>query len=449
MFASRADTRMNAPRKAELPRPRRRWRRWLLALCAAPVVLLALLWLVAWIALPPERVVPMVLAQVGESLNLEISAEGDPASRLGDSPTFVVRNVVAREPGAATPLLRVDRVLVALPWRTLRSLGDTLELARVELDAPILDVPALRHWLATRPAGDTRVPTLADGLHVRNGRVDGDGWRVEALDLSLPRLQLSQPLRATLRGRYADTATQVPFDLAATLMCAASGSGVGVAGHATLQREDWRLPAWLTLSGTLHWNDGLQLLPLRFGASARYVSGDTAIPFVLGAYGPLRRHGDAWTLVPAGVTVRGGGLVPTFDARGRFALGDRLLLELDGRIAEWPAGWPALPPPLGQSKVPLSVSAAYAGVANLSDPLQLRVARDDPVSSTGQALRFDGRLRIPAIAGWAAAPTAQGSPLPPLEGRLEVPRMDVSGARLEGVTVEFEDDDAPAETATP
>ena len=448
MFASRSSTGMNASGDTASPRLRRRWRRWLLALCATPVVLLALLWLVAWIALPPERVVPMVLSRIGAALNLEISAEGDPASRLGDSPTFVVRNVVAREPGAATPLLRVDRLLVALPWSTLRSLGDTLDLTRVELDAPVLDVPALQHWLATRPPGDTRLPTLADGLHVRNGRVEGDGWQVASLDLALPRLQPSQPLRATLRGRYADAATQVPFDLAATLMRAASGSGMGVAGRATLQRDGWRLPAWLTLSGALHWDDGLQLLPLRFGASARYVSGDSAIPFVLGAYGPLRRQGDAWTLVPAGLALRGGGLVPTLDARGRLALGRKLLLELDGRIAEWPSDWPALPPPLGRSQAPLALSVAYADAPDLSGPLQLRVARDDPASSTGQALRFEGRLRVPEIVGWATAAT-QGSPLPPLEGRLETPLVEISGARLEGVTVEFEDDDAPAEATKP
>lgn len=339
-------------------------------------------------------------------------------------------------------------MLVALPWSTLRSLGDTLDLTRIELDAPILDIPALRHWLATRPPGETRLPTLAEGVQVRSGRIDGDGWRVESLDLSLPRLQPSDPLRATLRGRYADAATQAPFDLAATLMRLASGSGVGVAGNATLRRDGWQLPAWLTLSGALHWNDGLQLLPLRFGASARYVSGDTAIPFALGAYGPLRRHGDAWTLAPAGVALRGGGLVPTFDARGGLALGDRLLLELDGRIARWPADWPALPPPLGRSQAPLSVSIAYADATDLSGPLQLRVARDDPVSSTGQALRFDGRLRVPAVAGWAAAAT-RDSPLPPLEGRLETPLVEISGARLEGVVVEFGDDDAPAETPRP
>ena len=433
--------------QAGAPRARRRWLRWLLVLCAVPLLLLALLWLVVWIVLPPERMVPMVLAHLGAALNLEISAEGDPASRLGERPTFVVRNVVAREPGADTPLLRVDRVLVALPWSTLRSLGDPLDLTRIELETPTLDLPALRHWLATRPPGDTRLPTLAEGVHVRDGRVDGDGWRIESLDLSIPRLQPAQPLRTTLRGRYADDATRVPFNLAATLMRQASGSGVGVAGHVAMQRDGWLLPAWITLSGALHWNDGVQLLPLHLGASARYVSGDTSIPFVLGVHGPLRRHGDTSTLAPAGIAVRGAGVVPTFDARGRFALGGRLLVELDGRIAQWPADWPALPPPLGQSQAPLSVSIAYAGSTDLSDPLQLRVVRDDRASGAGQDLRFDGRLRVPAIADWAAA-GAQDSPLPPLQGRLQAPRVEVSGARLEGVTIEFEDDDTPLAAPT-
>src|SRR5690606_33772026 len=96
------------------------------------------------------------------------------------------------------------RILVALPWSTIRSLGDTLDLARLEIDAPTLDVPALQHWLASRPPSETRLPTLSDGLQVRAGRVDGDGWRIEALALAIPRLHPDQPLRAQAQGRYAD-----------------------------------------------------------------------------------------------------------------------------------------------------------------------------------------------------------------------------------------------------
>ena len=55
---------MNAtPAQAGAPRARRRWRRWLLVLLAAPVALVLLLWLVVWIALPPERMVPLVLQE--------------------------------------------------------------------------------------------------------------------------------------------------------------------------------------------------------------------------------------------------------------------------------------------------------------------------------------------------------------------------------------------------
>ena len=40
------------------------------------------------------------------------------------------------------------------------------------------------------------------------------------------------------------------------------------------------------------------------------------------------------------------------------------------------------------------------------------------------------------------------TPLPPLQGRLQAPRVEVSGARLEGVTIEFEDDDTPPAAPT-
>ena len=429
--------------QARAPRARRRWLRWLLAPCALPFALVALLWLVAWIALPPERAVPLLLARIGASLNLEITAEGDPSSRLGRRPTFVVRNLVAREPGAQRPLLRARRILVALPWRTLRSLGSTLDLARVEIDAPVLDVPALRHWLASRPPGDARMPTLSDGLQVRAGRIDGGSWRIEALELALPRLHPGQPLRARAAGRYADAATQAPFSLAATLVRPASGRGFGLAGVVAPVRDGWRLPAWITLSGSLHWADAIALLPARFGASARYVADDTELPFSLGLHGPLRAHRGAWTLLPAGVALRGGGIVPTFDSHGRIALGQRLLFELDGRIAQWPAQWPALPPPLGASRAPLSLSAGYLGPPGLGEPLRLRVERDDSVP--GQALRFDGRLRVPALLAWATAERAD-SLLPPLDGRLEASRVEISGALLEGVAIDFEDDDADAPT---
>lgn len=419
------------PRPARPPQARRRWRRLLLLLPLSLLGLLLVLALVAWLALPPARLVPMVLARIGASIGLEISAEGDAATRLGRHPLVVVRNLVAREPGAERALLRARRVEVALPWRTVRGLGDPLALVRVELDGPVLDLPALQQWLASRPPGDGRLPTLEEGLYVRDGRLDGAGWRVEALELTLPRLRGDAPVRARATGRYDDGATRAPFALAATLQRPESGRGFAVVGAIAPARAGWRLPIRITLSGALHWQDRLALLPARFGASGRYLAGETDIPFALGLHGPLRAHAGAWTLLPAGIALRGGGLVPELDARGAFAIGQRLRLQIDGRIAHWPEAWPTLPPPLGASRQPLALSAAYRGPFDLSAPLALRVARDD--------LRFDGRLDIPGLVDWAST-LDQGGLLPPLEGRLEAEAMEISGARLEGVRIEFEDD---------
>src|SRR5690606_482165 len=256
-----------------------------------------------------------------------------------------------------------------------------------------LDLPALRHWLASRPPGDGRLPPLIEGLHVREGRIDGDGWRVESLALDKPQLRADAPVRARAPRRYADAATRAPFDLAATLQRPASGRGFAVVGALAPARADWRVPMQATLSGALHWDDALALLPARFGASGRYESGDTVVPFIVGLHGPLRAHGPTWRLVPASLTLRGGGLVPQLDARGRLVSGQRLLLRLDGRSAEGRAQGPPRPRPLGAATRPLALPVASLGPLDRGAPLGPRVARD--------GLRFDGHLDLPGLMAWA------------------------------------------------
>lgn len=422
---------MNAPpRPAGTPRARRRWPRRLLWWCALPLgALLLVLIALAWL-LPPQRVVPLVLDRLGDALGLQIRAEGDPASRLGRHPGFVVRAVTVRAPGAERPLLEARRILVAVPWATLRGLGASLDLVRIELDAPVLDVPALQQWLSTRPSGDARLPTLAEGLHIRDGRVLGDGWTLEALQLSLPKLQTETTLRAQARGVYVDGDLRAPFSLASTLMALQDGRGFGLAGSLSPARDDWRLPGWIQLSGRLSWRDGLRLDAARFGSQARYLAGGTTLPFALGLHGPLRWQGGTLALSPAAVALHGEGLVPTLAARGALALDEGLALRLDGHLARWPETWPALPPPLGASTAPVAIALDYHGGYTLDAPLQLRLARDD--------VRFSGQLAVPALLTWSRSPGV--SPLPPLQGRVEARAMELSGARLQGVVVEFEDD---------
>jgi hypothetical protein len=174
---------------------------------------------------------------------------------------------------------------------------------------------------------------------------------------------------------------------------------------------------------------------MRFGMSARYESGKTTLPFALGLHGPMAFNNATWRVVPMQLALRGDGTVPDLGARGSLSLGRQLKLHLGGEIAAWPAGWPALPPPLAQSKSPLPFALDYAGRIDLRDVATLALQRDET--------RFDGRFRTTDVTAWANA-KSRGSLLPPLSGTLATPRLDIAGATLEGVEVELDDPDLPA-----
>lgn len=405
-------------------------------LFSAAIVLLLLLALLLRLLLQPERVAGFVLDSLGESFGLEITATGTSEYRLRGTPMLVVRDVIAREPGASTPLLRAQRVYVAVPWSTVRSRGETLDISRVELDAPVLDLPALQHWLASRPPGGSRMPTLSDGLQLEDGRVTGDGWSVDGLTISVPRLQPQQRVDARVAGRYRADALSLRFDVALAMTRPANDAGFAIVGPLTAASGDWRLPARLKLSAPLHFgNEGLRSTRLRAAASGRYDSGETRLPFTLAVSSPMRFRDGTLALAPAGVALRGADLVPNMDASGSLAHGRRLLIRLDGHLANWPRGWPVLPPPIGASDSPLPFALDYLGRTDLSDPASVQLQRDD----TG----FDARFRIADIGAWNSA-TTDGSPLPPLSGHLTTPRIDISGAQLEGVEMEFEEPSLPA-----
>jgi hypothetical protein len=98
-----------------------------------------------------------------------------------------------------------------------------------------------------------------------------------------------------------------------------------------------------------------------------------------------------------------------------------------------------LPAPLGHSTSPLPFVLAYDGPANLSGVAALKLQREDTV--------FDGRFHLFEVMDWIDA-SAQGSPLPPIAGTLETPRLEISGATLQGVEVQLEDPSMPATATT-
>ena len=407
------------------------------------VVALLLLALLLRVALQPEHATRLILDQAGKALGLEITASSG-EYRLRGTPQLVLHDVLAREPGA-TPLLRASRIYLSLPWSTIRARGSDLTVRRIELDAPGFDLPAYQHWIATRPPSARRIPTLTDGLRIRDGRIDNDDWAIDGIDADLPSLHPDRPAQARLRARYLDPPLAIPVDLAVALshpsaMATGAVTGFATRGHITIERGDWRLPATIALSGPLLLGeDDLRITPAHLGLAARYESGKTALPFTLGLHGPLQFDEATWVLAPVGAALHGQGPVPTFNARGALALGRRLVLQLDGRIAQWPETWPALPAPIGQSTSALPFVLYYIGRPDLSEIATLHLERDTTI--------FDGRFRLPDVIAWIDADKL--SPLPPLDGHATTPRMEISGAQLEGVEVSIDDPALPADNARP
>jgi hypothetical protein len=413
-----------------------RRRKIALFLIAALILIAALL--LRWLS-RPEFVTAALLDRTGKALGLEITATGVGEYRLRGTPQLIVRNVTAREPGDKAALLTAERIFISVPWSTLRARGSDLTANRMELDAPVLDMAAFQRWQAKRPPSDTPIPTLSRGIVIVRGQILGSDWKVEGLAAELPSLAPGRPLRMHVRGRYAGGELRVPADVYASLTKPGSGAGVGVVGQVTLESAQWRLPSRIKLSAKLRSEQGIRLDNAVLGAQSRYVSGDTSLPFALGLAGPLLLSDSTIALQPAGVSLRGQDVMPTLAAAGGLSLADVLRIDLDGNLAGWPSTWPALPPPIGQSSSPLPFALDYDGASDLSGIAALRLRRDQTA--------FDGRFRLFEVMDWSAA-GAKGSLLPPLSGTLTAPKLEVSGAVLEGVELQLEDPAIPAGRAS-
>lgn len=410
-------------------------RRRAIALGALAALLLIFPLGLYWIA-QPERVAGVIMGQLGESLDLEITAGGSSEYWLRGNPALVVRDIEVRQPGADTPLLRAERIYLSLPWSTIRARGAELVADRLEIDAPQLDLDALQHWRETRPpAAETRVPTLKNGLEIVRGRVIGGDWTIDRIAVSLPSLAPDAPVAAQVSGRLQTVTTALPFDLHVALTRPAFDAGLGASGMATVRTPDWRLPMRLRLGGRLHdGDDGLGLDRLKVGANARHIAEGSQSPFVYGLAGRLRYDSGQLTIAPMGLVIRGRDKIPSLDAQGAFAWQQDVALDLDGALTQWPETWPELPAPIGQSDSELPFTLRYRGPVDLSGDTALQLRRD--------ATRFDSRFRLPEVLAWidaAAGPT----PLPPIDGELTTPVLEITGATLHDVQIQFENDPAP------
>lgn len=152
---------------------------------------------------------------------------------------------------------------------------------------------------------------------------------------------------------------------------------------------------------------------------------------------------------------------------GRLALAESLWLQLDGRLAAWPLGWPAFPalpaPLLAPAEAsPLALSLALrdeAGAATLALTLAQDAAADAGTRRDAASAAIGGEAATPArttlaidgpldaLAAWD--PAAPGDPLPGVSLRLQAPRLELDGALIEGLEIELAPADAAPADAAP
>ena len=362
--------------------PRRSRRRWLwlllpLAALAAFFVLRALL--------QPERVTAFLLRQAEQATGLTLTLE-QPAD-IGIWPDLHLELIGLRAsaPGAVTPLLRAERVEVALTWSALRA--ETLQLQRLTLIEPVLDVPALQVWLArdadTGPPAPLRLPQFDAAFAVEDGSVVGDGWEVQQLSLALPALRNGTPTTLTASGSIATASDVHGFDIV------------------------------LDTAPTLDQFD-LALAPLT---------------------------------LQLGTTLLGDER-PTLAGELHFTVPDALRFGLATQLAAWPAGWPALPfadagttatspdPGVGPDDGRVEVRVDFTGTTVLQGDIDLHIARG------GDSI--DATFALGDVSAWLASSDAD--PLPPLRGTARTPRLTFDGIEATGVTLRI-DEDAPAADA--
>ena len=352
--------------------------------------------------LEPTRLTATVLTRAGTALGLEFTVEGTPEYALRPEPRLVLPGLTVRQPGAAAPLLTASRAEISLPWDTITG-GDSLVITRIALEQPALSLAALADWQATRPEAPFELPTLTNGLHVKDGTVAGGDWRLQSLQLELPELREGSPARIAAAGVFIQAATTLDFDITTPLATAGLASDFELAGKGRLR------------------SDGLD------------------VPWALASNGRLDASSETTGLAIAALTLASQSPVPDLDAKGEASFGKATDIQLQGTIRQWPEGWPALPAPMSASTSALAYTAKYAGPADFSAPVALVVTRDDT--------RFEGRLVVDEITAWVDAPDA--APLPPLVGTLSTPSLEISGATLEGVSIQIEEDapvDAEAES---
>jgi hypothetical protein len=197
-------------RRTPAGKRRRRWR-WLLLL----VLLLAGAVFGLRFLLQPERMGALLLEQAARASGLQLSVSAPAELGLFPRLRLQLQGLEVRASPGLAPLLRAERVDVALPLAVLW--GAEVQSGDIAVLAPMVDVVALQAWLdqedETGPPAALRLPQFAARVQVSDGRVTAADWQLEDLDLRLSALRDGEPLEAEARFSLLEGEQRRPLTL--------------------------------------------------------------------------------------------------------------------------------------------------------------------------------------------------------------------------------------------
>lgn len=376
-----------------LPSWQRHRLRWI-ALAVGVVVLAALVALAVHVyaLLQPQRFTNLIERDLaGAGINLELQAPAKPA--LFPRPAVRMRGFSLTNTGSSTPILQANGATIVVPWRAL--LHGNVEIERVEVDAPRIDLGELKALFARLPRhrGPPRLPTIVTGVYMSQGTLTNNGVPL-MFDLSLDTGELlpGRRFRMDASARTAD-GNQITASLATVPSSPHDGTIDFDAIRIDLAKQAGMS---MQLEGKGHWQGG-ESLALQLQGSMRYPS--------------LTPPPSSSAAPAAGSSTQGS--LPA-KASGATTT-DKIALDIQ----------PA------QGKAPLNVA--------------LKLDGDDA--------HADLNLQPTEFGAWwqrllAASPGHPPGPLP-FTGHAEVQKLDLGWLKATGLRIDADPDLAPAPPASP
>ena len=372
-----------------LPSWQRHRLRWI-ALAVGVVVLAALVALAVHVyaLLQPQRFTNLIERDLaGAGINLELQAPAKPA--LFPRPAVRMHGFSLTNAGSSTPILQANGATIVVPWRAL--LHGNVEIERVEVDAPRIDLGELKALFARLPRhrGPPRLPTIVTGVYMSQGTLTNNGAPL-LFELSLDTGELlpGRRFRMDASARTAD-GNQITASLATVPSSPHDGTIDFDAIRIDLAKQ---AGVSMQLEGKGHWQGG-ESLALQLQGSMRYPS-----------LAPPPSPSAAGSSTQGSLPAKASGATTT----------DKIALDIQ----------PA------QGKAPLNVA--------------LKLDGDDA--------HADLNLQPTEFGAWwqsllAASPGHPPGPLP-FTGHAEVQKLDLGWLKATGLRIDADPDLAPASPAS-